>query len=224
VTQDTLVASLRRDLSERGWHVGQLAAESSPDALLTICNALGTPVAPTGGRLVEKVTPMNGASYLTLTRQSVPPHTDGLFLPSTPAIVALHAVRVPESGGETVLIDGGHALGNLPAAVRDTLAGGDVEITAAGFTATKRLIGDGPFGPVLMFLDPRVGGAITVRHRGHPLDDALLDAVGTACRAARTVLVHRWRVGDLLVFDNRAFLHARGSFRGERELRRVLVA
>lgn len=221
---DTLVAVLRRHLFERGWHVGKLAVESSPDALLAICGALGIPVAPTGGRLVEKVTPTDGVAYLTLTRQGVPLHTDGLFLSDTPSIVALHAVQVPESGGETVLADAGHALDNLPTPVRDRLAGMEVEIAAGGFTATKRLIGDGPFGPVLMFLDPCISSAITVRCDGLPLDTVLLDAIRSACRAARTVLVHRWRVGDLLVFDNRRFLHARKSFLGERQLRRVLIA
>jgi alpha-ketoglutarate-dependent taurine dioxygenase len=146
-----------------------------------------------------------------------------LFLPDTPAIVVLHAVGVPASGGETLLIDGSDALQRLPARVREALSRTDVEITAGGMTATKRLIEHGPFGPVVMFLDPRIGDAIAL-HRGRRLlDDSMLTAIRKACGAAQTVLVHRWHAGDLLAFSNVAFMHARRSFAGHRLLRRVLV-
>ena len=218
-----MIARLRHDLLDRGWHLGQLPVETTIDELLSICGELGAPVTATGGRCVDTVTPVDGARYVTLSHQSVPPHNDGLFLLDTPAIVVLHAVRVPASGGETLLIDAGDALQRLPARVRDKISRMEVEITAGGISAVKRLIEHGPFGPVLMFLDPRIGDAIAL-HCGHRLlDDSILTVIRKACRAANPVLVHQWHAGDLLVFSNVAFMHARRSFVGHRQLRRVLV-
>ena len=55
--------------------------------------------------------------------------------------------------------------------------------------------------------------------------DALLDELFDHIEQDAFVYEHRWRVGDVLIWDNRCTLHARTAFdpTARRELRRVAV-
>jgi taurine dioxygenase len=55
---------------------------------------------------------------------------------------------------------------------------------------------------------------------------ALLDALFAHIEQDRFIYAHHWRVGDLVLWDNRCTLHARTDFSDQerRLLRRVVVA
>jgi taurine dioxygenase len=66
----------------------------------------------------------------------------------------------------------------------------------------------------------------SIEHMGEDEGGALLDALFAHIEQDRFIYAHHWRVGDLVLWDNRCTLHARTDFsdKERRLLRRVVVA
>jgi len=169
-------------------------------------------------------------------------HTDSSYMPLSAKASMLSAQVVPGEGGETEWADMRAAYEALDADRRDRIAGlsahhsirysqariGDTSEFGYGFHH-----GDPPLRP-LVKVHPATGrrSLFIGRHAyGIPgLEPAeserLLDELlEFACRAPR-VLRHRWRPGDLVVWDNRCVLHRARPFdhREARVLRHTRIA
>ncbi|GHD62734.1 TauD/TfdA family dioxygenase [Thalassobaculum fulvum] len=165
-------------------------------------------------------------------------HTDMSYLPAPPRASLLYALEVPPAGGDTWLCSMAAALQALPADLREALDGRmikhDGTYNSGGYLRAGVRVDDNPAtcegqphpaicrhpagGPDVLYLGRRRNAYVV----GLPLaeSEALLDrAWEYACLPGNTY-VHRWRVGDVLMWDNRVTMHRRDPF--DASARRVM--
>jgi alpha-ketoglutarate-dependent taurine dioxygenase len=136
-------------------------------------------------------------------------HTDKPYHPSPPLLTTLYAVEVPPAGGDTEFANTTLAYDALPEDVKRRLAGLRVVFRPA--FDTSRPAADHP----LVRTHPDTGrkalylGNHSSHIRGLPEAEgaALLAELLEHATQRQFVYVHRWRVGDLIMWDNRCLLH-----------------
>jgi taurine dioxygenase len=169
-------------------------------------------------------------------------HTDSTYEEELPLLAMLHALEVPVSKGGTMFADMRAAYAALPQAMQQRLEG------LTGLHGRS----DGPAGTRLYSRDEREGMTdkvyveqrrpAVIRHplTGRPIlfvnpmhthgfagmapDEAwqLIEELAAHSTQDRFVYYHAWRVGDLLIWDERATMH-RGAGDYDPEQRRVML-
>lgn len=157
-------------------------------------------------------------------------HTDMSYAEQPPSASLLYALEVPLVGGETSFCNMYDAYETLPQEVKDRienrLAIHDATYTSAGgLRKGVRPVEDvtqapGARHPIVrthpvtglkaLFLGRRRNGYII----GLPVSESerLLDALWSHATQPRFAVTHRWKVGDLVMWDNRCVMHRRESF------------
>jgi taurine dioxygenase len=170
-------------------------------------------------------------------------HTDDSFMAAPSALTALHGVTVPEIGGDTEFANLYLAYDALPAEMKRRLDGlravhmmqpdRDVgrtrsiaaEVRAAQIPSTHPVVRTHPeTGRKSLYvsrnrMDHIVG---MERAEGHRLIDELTEHA----TQSRFVYRHKWRQGDLVIWDNRCLMHrANGDYPegARRFMRRIIV-
>ncbi len=157
-------------------------------------------------------------------------HTDSSFTEEPISASLLHAIEVPEHGGETAFLNMYQAYDDLPDGLATRIAGKSINhakthtsdgVKRAEFAdVTDPTQAPGVQHPIVrahpatgrkcLYLGRRINASIV----GLSLDEseALLDEVWAHCCQDKYVWEHRWSVGDLLVWDNRCTMHHRNAF------------
>jgi alpha-ketoglutarate-dependent 2,4-dichlorophenoxyacetate dioxygenase len=164
-------------------------------------------------------------------------HTDSSFK-RVPALASLLSAReVPPEGGETEFASTRVAYAGLPGSTQRFLEG---KVAIHSFVYSRGLVSDGllppdhaaqvpPVPQLLVRANPRHG------RRAYFVGSHACEIVGVATDEARALLrelleratrpevvyTHRWRAGDLVMWDNRCVLH-RGRPWAESAYRRVM--
>jgi taurine dioxygenase len=193
-----------------------VAAESAPDArdyVMVVSN------------VVE-----NGIAIGQLGAYEAIWHTDMSYIAEPPMASALYSLEVPEVGGDTGFCNMYLALETLPADLRRRVEGrtcrhdasrnstgelrrGYVDATDASQTvgAEHPIVRTHPAtGRKALFLGRRRNAYIS----GLPLgeSEALLDALWAHATREEFTWYQQWRVGDLILWDNRCVMHRRDAF------------
>lgn len=169
-------------------------------------------------------------------------HSDGMFHNKPLKAISLYALAVPSQGGETRFANAVMAYDRLPAPLKDriaTLKGRHV--WAYDDDAGNRRPDPDAFTPdtqhaisPLVWEHPDTGVKVLVASKmftdsidglSRADSDALLDELFSYLEDPAIIYDHKWRVGDYLVWDNRALQHARTNFdpREKRAMRRVPI-
>jgi taurine dioxygenase len=157
-------------------------------------------------------------------------HTDSSFVDRPPSASVLYGVEVPPEGGNTSFLNMYAALETLPAALREQIEGRQTNHSCVHSSSGERRaefdevteVSEAPgakhpiirthpeTGRQCLFLGRRLNSYIL----GLPVpeSEALLDALWAHTLQPRFVWEHRWRVGDVLVWDNRSTMHHRQAF------------
>jgi taurine dioxygenase len=157
-------------------------------------------------------------------------HTDMSYNPEPPSASALHALEVPPSGGDTGFANMYLAYETLPDELRRRVEGRlcrhDATYNSAGelrrgfkeVTDPRQAPGaDHPIirthpvtGRKALFLGRRRNAYI----QSLDLEDSelLLDALWAHATRPELIWYQQWRVGDLVLWDNRCVLHRRDEF------------
>lgn len=157
-------------------------------------------------------------------------HTDMSYQEVTPSAALLYAIEVTETGGETGFLNMYHAYETLPEDLRAAVEGRQIKHDASHNSAGELRKG---FSPVT---DPRdAPGAlhpVVVRHPvtgrkalylgrrpnacvvGLPLEESesLLDRLWAHATQPQFAWFQKWKVGDLMLWDNRCAMHKRTAF------------
>jgi taurine dioxygenase len=149
-------------------------------------------------------------------------HSDKSFRPEPSLATILHAQIMPPEGGETCFANMIAAYDALPEAERAALDGVRIvhswELSRArlGLQATPEEIADAPpLTHPLVRTIPETGrkalfmGEHASHVEGRPMAEgrALLDRLTAHAVEERFVYRHKWRAGDMLMWDNRCLLH-----------------
>lgn len=157
-------------------------------------------------------------------------HTDMSYLPEPPKASVLYAIEVPAEGGDTSFCSMSAAWTALPEPLRQRIGGLRVKhdgtynsggyvrqgVTPTGDPRTS----PGTYHPLVsahaetgrpgLYLGRRRNAYI----EGLSLDEseALLDEIWAEATQTSLTWTHRWRVGDLVLWDNRCTMHRRDAF------------
>jgi taurine dioxygenase len=157
-------------------------------------------------------------------------HTDMSYNERTPSASILHSIEIPPEGGDTWFCSMYAAYESLPAALKARTAGlaclHDASRNSVGMLrkgwkevndprqtigARHPIVRTHPVsGRKALFLGRRLNAFIP----GLSLEesDALLDTLWTHAVRPEATWVQQWRVGDVLVWDNRCTMHRRDAF------------
>lgn len=168
-------------------------------------------------------------------------HSDFAFAREPVDAISLHALEVPADGAPTRFADAVRAAAALPPDLRARLEGRRV-VNVYDFhrpdDRPMRLDEVDPRSPrhehPVLGRHPRTGDEVVLANELHtdhvvgvprPESDALLAALFAVLYDATHVLEHRWRVGDLVLWDNVALHHGRPDFAKDapRTLQRVTL-
>ena len=164
-------------------------------------------------------------------------HTDQCHQATPAKATMLYAIEIPRTGGNTLFANAYAAYETLPEDIRQRIAGrralnaytSDTMLRSANYDDAKSSC----WHPVVR-THPATGRKALYVNRlmtreieGLPREesDALLQKLFDHQEQPRFVYEHVWRVGDIVMWDNRCTLHARSDFSaGERRLlRRVTI-
>jgi taurine dioxygenase len=157
-------------------------------------------------------------------------HTDMSYLPEPPKASLLYALEIPPVGGDTSFCSMYAALDRLPPALRARVANlrlkHDGTYNSGGYVRLGVVETDDPRAspgaahPVIC-RHPESGREMLYlgRRRNAWLvgldlagSEALLDALWAGIDDPAIAYTHRWRVGDLVLWDNRCTMHRRDAF------------
>lgn len=166
-------------------------------------------------------------------------HIDQCYVEKPARATCLYAIVVPDEGGDTLFGNLCAAYDELPADLR-ALADGHRALNVFSYDATRRDQAAGganrrEYVQPMVVRHPETGRKALYVNRLmtwaiEGLDKAASDAALARLfdheEAARFVYRHKWRKGDLLIWDNICTVHARADFdpAKERHLRRFTVA
>ena len=157
-------------------------------------------------------------------------HTDMSYLPEPPDASLLYAVEIPPTGGDTWLCGMIAACESLPQALRSAVAGRSIKhdgtynsggYLRAGLTDSNDPMNSvGTAHPIICAHPPSGNHTLYLGRRrnayvvGMPLDESerLLDELWAHAARPEHAFAHRWRIGDVLMWDNRTTLHRRDPF------------
>jgi len=166
-------------------------------------------------------------------------HNDTCYRETPSRGAFLYAMEIPRQGGDTLFLDLHQAYETLPEDLKRRIAGKKA-LNVYSYGAMSR-DGNAPdqaarqqFAHPIARMHPETGRkALYVNRlmswRIEGMEEAesrsLLDALFDHIEQPHFVYQHRWRVGDLLLWDNRCTLHARTDFPPDerRLLRRVVL-
>lgn len=184
--------------------------------------------------LSNRVTATRGATH----KDGVGWHTDYSYKEEPVMCTMLYAVEVPAEGGDTLLADGVAAFAALPEARQRELERLKLHHSFAHFIATRdhsrmllteeQLRENPDVVHPLIHTHPADGrkalwvstGTVTeVIGAAEPTDLSILDELVEFATQERFVFRHKWRVGDVLMWDNRCTLHTGSTFDDTRYFR-----
>jgi alpha-ketoglutarate-dependent taurine dioxygenase len=136
-------------------------------------------------------------------------HTDKPYHAAPPLLTTLYAVELPPVGGDTEFANTAMAYAALPEATKRRIAG--LQVSFRPKFDEERPAVDHPLvrthpdtGEKALYLGKHAVGILGMAEaEGTALLDALLDHA----TQRQFVYTHRWRVGDLVMWDNRCLLH-----------------
>ena len=157
-------------------------------------------------------------------------HTDMSYLENPPDASLLYAVEIPPEGGDTWVAGMIAALAGMTPHLRARIEGRRIKhdgtYNSAGYLRQGLVATDDPmaaagaFHPAIcrqprsgreaLYLGRRRNAWIEGLERAE--SEALLDELWTHATRDEYCYKHRWRVGDVLIWDNRATLHRRDPF------------
>lgn len=165
-------------------------------------------------------------------------HTDMSYLDVPPFASMLFALEIPESGGNTWLCSMVEAARHLPDHLRNAIVGRRIKhdgtYNSGGFVRKGVTPTDDPHkapgawhpslcvhpdtGEEMLYLGRRRNSHV----EGYDADRSskLLDELWAHATQPRFCYEHHWRVGDLLLWDNRSTMHRRDPF--DNSMRRLM--
>ena len=166
-------------------------------------------------------------------------HFDRVHQKRPTRATVLHAIEIPDKGGETCFANMYSAYDTLPETVKKKIDGRQALNTyeyGATSAGVKKIDADAPTAihPVVRTIPETgrkslfVSRLMTDKIIGLPEEESreLLNLISDHCEQSQFIYEHRWQVGDILMWDNRCSTHARRDFDSSqrRLMKRIALA
>ena len=188
--------------------------------------------------IIENGKPLGGLGNLDAAW-----HSDMTYIEAPPTASLLYGVEIPDTGGDTHFACQYAALASLPAdlaarAARHAIKHDASHNSAGGLRRGFEEIDDprdipGAIHPIVRRHGETGRDCLYLGRRDHayvdgltlPDSEALLDEIWSYAALPENCWSHHWRVGDLVIWDNRSTLHRRDGFPSDsrRMMRRCQV-
>jgi taurine dioxygenase len=159
-------------------------------------------------------------------------HTDGAYDEVPFKATQLYALAIPDTGGDTLFASGYAAYDAMPERLRQRLEGVSGAFTYGGRNKSQALLNpeDRDWVPVMhpiirthsetdrksMYFDP--GKILYIQGAEKAESDALIDELTALMIQPEGEYRHKWRVGDVVIWDNRCSYHkAAGDYPPEQD-------
>jgi alpha-ketoglutarate-dependent taurine dioxygenase len=172
----------------------------------------------------------NGVAIGSLGAGEAAWHTDMSYIETPPMASLLYAIEVPASGGDTSFCSMYAAYEALPAALKERSAGLSIKhdgtYNSGGYVRAGLAASDDPrtspgaihplvcvhpdSGRRYLYLGRRRNAYIPTLELAQ--SEALLDELWAYATRPENVWTHRWRAGDVVLWDNRSTMHRRDHF------------
>ena len=172
----------------------------------------------------------NGVAIGSLGSGEAEWHTDMSYAERPPIASVLYALEIPEVGADTCFANMYEALARLPADLLNRTEGRYANHDSSYTSAGELRVGADPVVDVTrapgarhkvilrhpetdrdaLYLGRRTNGYICDLPVGE--SEALLDSLWAECTRPELVYRHQWRIGDVLMWDNRCVIHRRDAF------------
>ena len=174
------------------------------------------------GTLNEAIYKRGGASF----------HTDGAYDAVAFKATQLYALAIPSTGGDTYFSSMYMAYDALPERLKARLEGRKGAFTYGGRRRAQALLNEedrdktpamhpmirvhSETGRKSLYFDP--GKILYIEGLGQQESDDLIDELTERMIAPDAECVHKWRVGDIVIWDNRCLVHkAAGDYPPEED-------
>ena len=157
-------------------------------------------------------------------------HTDMSYLPNPPDFSMLYAIEVPAKGGDTSLCGMAAAYDALPKDLRNSIQTKAIKhdgtYNSGGFLRKGLREDNDPMtcegqphpivcahprnGRPVLYLGRRKNAYVVGLER--EASESLLDSLWEFAALSENFYTHQWRVGDILLWDNRSTMHRRDPF------------
>lgn len=170
---------------------------------------------------VDKFNPDGTLNESIYRRGAAGYHTDGAYDAVPFKATQLHALAVPSTGGDTHFSSMYRAHDALPARLKQLLEGRNGAFTYGGRGASQALLNaeDRDRAPALhpmiqvhretgrksLYFDP--GKILSIEGLEKAHGDDMIEDLTQRMIAPDAGYVHRWRVGDIVIWDNRCMVH-----------------
>lgn len=180
----------------------------------------------------------NGKAIGTLGDGEAIWHSDMNYMEAPPTGSLLYALEIPPAGGDTGFCNMYEAYGTLPDDLRRRIEGRSIKHDSSTNSGGYLRLGSKPVTDVrtcpgavhpIVVTHPETGRkSLFLGRRRHayvmglPLEESekLLDTLWAQATRPEITWHHEWRVGDVLMWDNRCTMHRRDAF--DPSTRRVL--
>ncbi|MGR3541561.1 MAG: TauD/TfdA dioxygenase family protein [Hasllibacter sp.] len=222
---------LKALLADRGVAVIRGQDGLDDDAFVAFLSRLGEMTFTEGEQPLAHQPALN---FVSNKGRTTPPrsvwHSDTSYVAAPPAYTALRGVEIPEDGGETLFSCQYRAWEGLPATMREALRGCTARHGATGVadaTVTRHpLVRRHPVSrrEALFLTTPERVGDLSGLEPAR--SERVVDALYRHSVRRGRVLRHRWRPGDVVIWDNRCTMHRadHSATVGPRVLHRGMVA
>ena len=200
-----------------------IGAPATPSRIETVVAAFGLVRETNYGRVFDVRTKVDAAN-LADTALALAPHTDNPYRLTPPDIQILHCLQSADSGGQSLLVDGLAAVGDLTAEDRRLLSSVPVRFAWADATTHLETV-----APVIALTADRALDRIRYNPRSMQVaagqDAAWREALtrfGERLAQDEACLTFDMQPGDMVLIDNRRVLHGRTGFDASADIARHL--
>jgi L-tyrosine isonitrile desaturase/decarboxylase len=235
-------ASYLEKLEENGFSILESDREH-PLRLDEIMATLGTPVEYQFGTKLS-IEPIPGSKNSQFSSRGMPLHTDAVLNAGNDVTyIGMECLETPAEGGETLIASSSAFFALAPPELIDTLRDVTIEYRTrvdgyykenpdGGHPTAPPIRVDPSTGRDRLYLalddpdDPDRNYSAMVTGYSEEQSTELLRKVDEVLRRPEALYAHQWRVGEIMLLDNRRVLHGRAPFRegARRKLVRLSVA
>ncbi|CAA6818025.1 MAG: Unknown protein [uncultured Thiotrichaceae bacterium] len=219
INQQHDIDTIRNEILRKGYYLANTGQICDERELTRLIDALGGFWQQGGPQVIA---PLPNPTFIAQTTDEIPPHNECAYAAQPPRHLLLHCQENQVQGGDFFLVDSNHVLKTLSS-----------ELFALLYYAKFQCRINPSHPETVSLLQRNERGEYHLQYSciGHTEDwndhlnyvplaplyqgyETIIPSLQAQLRREDLRQTRKWEQGDLLIFDNRRFLHGRNAFQG----------